>query len=165
MRRSIISDEPNRNLDRTFGKASRRNLMSARRLAVSLAATILALSLPAIAGDAPIPQAAKFGDLSNPRDAGIRYGQAAGMAAVCLDMKPTAKAEALSVTFTGENLEKFKVQAETVLKSWKKTLACAHTADPNPCRLAHQMSCKEGYKEIGPAGSIAPGLVEMSKAQ
>ncbi len=139
--------------------------MFARRVAIPLSAAMLALSLPAIAGDTPSPQPAKFGDLTNPRDAGIRYGQAAGMASVCLDMKPTAKAEGLSATFTGEDLEKFKVQAETVLKSWKKTLACAHTADPNPCRLAHQMSCKEGYKEIGPAGSVVPGLVEMSKAQ
>lgn len=136
----------------------------------SLAAPLLTLALlssvaiPAHAGDAA-PQPAKFGDLTNPRDAGIRYGQAAGMAAVCLDMKPTPKAEALPTTFTGADLEKFNVQAETVLKSWKKTLACAHTADPNPCRLAHQMSCKEGYKEIGPAGSVAPGLIEMSKAQ
>jgi hypothetical protein len=129
-----------------------------------VALAVLALTAPAQSEDAA-PQPAKFGDLTNPRDAGIRYGQAAGMAAVCLDMKPTAKAEALSSAFSGADLEKFNVQAETVLKSWKKTLACAHTADPNPCRLAHQMSCKEAYKEIGPAGSVAPGLIEMSKAQ
>ncbi len=130
-----------------------------------LLAALLTLSAPALAGDAAAASPPAFGDMTNPRDAGIRYGQAAGMAAVCLDMKPTAKAEALSSTFTGEDLQKFNVQAETVLKSWKKTLACAHSADPNPCRLAHQMSCKEGYKEIGPSGTVAPGLVEMSKAQ
>jgi hypothetical protein len=135
--------------------------LAARLIAIA----ILAFVAPANAEDAAAPSPAKFGDLTNPRDAGIRYGQAAGMAAVCLDMKPTAKAEALSTAFTGADLEKFNVQAETVLKSWKKTLACAHTADPNPCRLAHQMSCKEAYKEIGPAGSVAPGLIEMSKAQ
>lgn len=141
--------------------------MSAYRFAVAIALTLLTLSVPAIAGDSAGQQApaGKFGDLTNPRDAGIRYGQAAGMAAVCLDMKPTAKAEALSGTFSGEDLEKFKVQAENVLKSWKKTLACAHNSDPNPCRLAFQMSCKEGFKEIGPDGSIVPGLVEMTKAQ
>jgi hypothetical protein len=139
--------------------------MSARRFAVALAIAGVAFSLNAQAGDPPSPQAAKFGDLTNPRDAGIRYGQAAGMAVVCLDMKPTAKAEALSGSFSGEDLEKFKVQAENVLNSWKKTLTCAHNSDPNPCRLAHQLSCKEGYKEIGPDGSVAPGLVEMSKAQ
>ncbi|MGE5266571.1 MAG: hypothetical protein ACM3L9_04310 [Deltaproteobacteria bacterium] len=126
-------------------------------------ASIPAASMTQAAETDPKPPA--FGDLSNPRDAGIRYGQAAGMAAVCLDMKPTAKAEALSNAFTGADLEKFKVQAETVLQSWKKTLSCAHTADPNPCRLAHQMSCKEAFKEIGPSGSVAPGLVEMTKAQ
>jgi hypothetical protein len=127
----------------------------------------LASLLPASTGQAAETDAkpAAFGDLTNPRDAGIRYGQAAGMSAVCLDMKPTAKAEALSNAFTGADLEKFKVQAETVLQSWKKTLSCAHKVDPNPCRLAHQMSCKEAFKEIGPGGSVAPGLVEMTKAQ
>jgi hypothetical protein len=139
--------------------------MSAHRLALLIAFALVALSMPARAGDPPKPQADKFGDLTNPRDAGIRYGQAAGMAAVCIDMKATAKAEALSATFAGEDLEKFKVQADNVLKSWKKTLGCTHTADPNPCRLAYQMSCREGYKEIGPAGSVAPGLIEMTKAQ
>ncbi|MCU0953199.1 MAG: hypothetical protein MUC37_01010 [Hyphomicrobium sp.] len=137
-----------------------------RPLLVSILFTLTCI-LPA-----SVPQAAEtdakppaFSDLSNPRDAGIRYGQAAGMAAVCLDMKPTAKAEALSNAFTGADLEKFKVQAETVMQSWKKTLSCAHKVDPNPCRLAHQMSCKEAFKEIGPGGSVAPGLIEMTKAQ
>jgi hypothetical protein len=140
--------------------------MPARRLIAFAVLLALSPKVPAVqAADAAKPQAAASNDLSNPRDAGIRYGQAAGMAAVCIDMKPTAKAEALAGTFTGADLEKFKVQAETVLTSWKKMMACAHTSDPNPCRLAFQMSCREGYKEIGPGGSVAPGLVDMSKAQ
>ena len=139
--------------------------MPTRHYALMLLLALFSAAAPAHAAGDQAPQAGKFGDLTNPRDAGIRYGQAAGMAAVCIDMKPTPKAEALSSAFTGPDLEKFKVQAETVLKSWKKTLTCAHVSDPNPCRLAHQMSCKEGYKEIGPAGSVAPGLIEMSKAQ
>ena len=76
-------------------------------------------------------------------------------------MTPTAKADALATTFSGPDLETFKVQAETVLQSWKKTLTCTHTNDPNPCRLAHQISCREGLKEIGPTGTIAPGLIEV----
>lgn len=132
--------------------------------AVLSAALVAVLSLagPAHATDAGATRPAAYGDLTNPRDAGIRYGQAAGMAAVCLDMRPTPKAESLAASFTGADLQKFKVQADTVLQSWKKTLACAHTADPNPCRLAHQMSCREGYEEIGPAGRVAPGLVERA---
>lgn len=106
-------------------------------------------------------EANKVADLTNPREAGIRYGQAAGMAAVCESMHPTQKAEALASAFSGQDLETFKVQAETVLQSWKKTLTCTHTNDPNPCRLAHQISCREGLKEIGPVGTIAPGLVEV----
>ncbi len=140
--------------------------MPARRLiAVAVFITLTPSVSLVQAADAAKPQAAGYNDLANPRDAGIRYGQAAGMAAVCLDMKPTAKAEALAGSFTGADLEKFKVQADTVLASWKKTLACAHTSDPNPCRLAFQMSCREGYNEIGPSGSVAPGLVETTKAQ
>ena len=139
--------------------------MPARRLiAFAVFIAVLPILPQILAADAAKPQAAGYNDLANPRDAGIRYGQAAGMAAVCLDMKPTAKAEGLASAFTGADLEKFKVQAETVLTSWKKTLACAHTSDPNPCRLAFQMSCREGYKEIGPGGSAAPGLVELTKA-
>lgn len=140
--------------------------MTVRTLAIlAAAAAVSALAAPSFAAEpAAGAPPAKFGDLANPRDAGIRYGQAAGMAVVCLNMKPTAKAEALSTSFTGADLEKFKVQAETVVQSWKKTLACAHTSDPNPCRLAHQMSCREGYKEIGPGGSVAPGLIEMTNA-
>lgn len=106
-------------------------------------------------------EANKVADLMNPREAGIRYGQAAGMAAVCENMQPTQKADALASAFSGKDLETFKVQAETVLQSWKKTLTCTHTNDPNPCRLAHQISCREGLKEIGPVGSVAPGLVEV----
>lgn len=140
--------------------------MPARRLIALAVFIALTPVVPlALAADAAKPQAASYNDLDNPRDAGIRYGQAAGMAAVCLDMKPTAKAEALAGTFTGADLEKFKVQAETVLTSWKKMMACAHTSDPNPCRVAFQMSCREGYNEIGPAGKVVPGLVDMSKAQ
>lgn len=143
--------------------------MSVRACLLLSAAMMVVLSGPApssfAAGSASTPEAKAFGDLTNPRDAGIRYGQAVGMAAVCIDMKPTQKAEALPGAFAGPDLEKFTVQADTVLRSWKKTLACAHTADPNPCRLAHQLSCREGYKEIGPGGIVVDGLVEMSKAK
>lgn len=143
--------------------------MTLRALAFVLTAGFLSClalpTLPAGAADAvAAPTPVKAADLANPRDAGIRYGQAAGMAVVCLDTKPTAKAEQLSSAFTGADLEAFKVQAETVVRSWKKTLACAHTSDPNPCRLAHQISCREGYREIGPDGTIAPGLVERAAA-
>jgi hypothetical protein len=142
--------------------------MIARTLATLFFAAVSALANlwpPAFAADpAAAAPPAKYGDLANPRDAGIRYGQAAGMAVVCLNMKPTPKAEALSSTFSGADLEMFKVQAETVVQSWKKTLTCAHTSDPNPCRLAHQMSCREAYKEIGPGGSVAPGLIEITNA-
>ena len=120
---------------------------------------------PAASGTSAATSPGLAADLSKPRDAGIRYGQAAGMAVVCRNMKPTQRAESLAATFSGEDLETFKVQAENVDQSWKRTLTCAHPNDPNPCRLAHQMSCREAYKEIGPNGTIAPGLVEITTAQ
>ncbi len=143
--------------------------MLIRTLSAVLAAAVFSLiSLDdpsAAAGTSGAAKPAVAADLSKPRDAGIRYGQAAGMAVVCLNMKPTMKAESLAATFSGEDLETFKLQAENVVQSWKKTLSCAHNSDPNPCRLAHQMSCREAYKEIGPNGTIAPGLVEITTAQ
>lgn len=97
------------------------------------------------------------------RDAGIRYGQAAGAAVVCQHTHATPKAEDLIKTFSGADLEAFKVQADTVLAAWKKTLTCEDSGGPNQCRLAHQISCGEAYKEIGPEGKVAPGLVEYRK--
>lgn len=122
-------------------------------------------SLPTCAAEPSVSEGPKPADLTNPREAGIRYGQAAGMAAVCENMTPTSKAEGLGTAFSGKDLEIFKVQAETVLQSWKKTLTCTHTNDPNPCRLANQLSCREGLREIGPTGVVAPGLIEVKTSQ
>jgi hypothetical protein len=97
------------------------------------------------------------------REAGIRYGQAAGAAVVCENTHATQKAEELIKAFSGAELETFKLQADTVLAAWKKTMTCETSGGPNQCRLAHQISCGEAYKEIGPEGKVAPGLVEYRK--
>lgn len=126
----------------------------------ALLAGVAAFGTVARAGD-PLPAS----DMTKPRDAGIRYGQAAGVAAVCPDLRVTSRAESLGQAFTGKDLEAFNVQAEAVLSSWKKTLTCSHTMDPNPCRLANQMSCQQALQEIGPAGTVAPGLIEAAAQQ
>ncbi len=109
----------------------------------------------------PGPQATSVAQTA--RDAGIRYGQAGGAAAVCENTHTTAKAEQLIKGLTSGDLDAFKVQAETVLSAWKKTLTCEKTGDPNQCRLIHQISCKDAYREIGPEGAALPGLIEYRK--
>ncbi len=99
------------------------------------------------------------------RDAGIRYGQAAGAAVVCENTHATTKAEELIKSFSGAELDAFKLQADTVLAAWKKTLSCEDSGGPNQCRLSHQISCGEAYKEIGPEGKAVPGLIEHRKPQ
>lgn len=142
--------------------------MTIRTAVLSMAAVagLTAFSaLPVRAGEPASPADGNEASvLADARQAGIRYGQAAGMAVVCENMQPTAKAETLATAFSGADLEAFKRQAESVLVSWKKTLTCANTSDPNPCRLAHQLSCKEAYREIGPNGSVVSGLIEFKAA-
>ena len=140
---------------------------------VVLAATVIAAAPEASADpSATLPAPAQTQDetpaqtlakalTEDPREAGIRYGQALGVAAVCVNMQATEKTQALAAAFSGEDLVTFKTQADSVLKSWEKLLYCSHPNDPNPCRLTHQLSCREAFKEIGTYGSVAPGLVEF----
>ena len=82
---------------------------------------------------------------------------------MCENTSATEKAEGLIKTFSGPGLDAFKVQAENVLSAWKLTLTCEKTGDPNQCRLIHQISCKDAYREIGPDGAVLPGLIEYRK--
>jgi hypothetical protein len=132
------------------------------RQAAFVAVTISAAFFagPALAETAP---AADGSGPLTARDAGVRYGQAAGVAAVCENVHATEKAQQLIQNYSGADLDTFKVQADAVLAAWKKTLSCENAGDPNQCRLAHQISCGEAYKEIGPEGKVMPGLVEHRK--
>ncbi len=115
----------------------------------------------AMAGATAPVEAAAAAATPTVRDAGIRYGQATGAAFVCENFKTTEKAESLTKAYSGADLDTFKQQAETVLAAWKKTLTCEKTGDPNQCRLIHQLSCSEAMKEIGPNGTVIPGLVTV----
>jgi len=97
---------------------------------------------------------------SNPREAGARYGQAAGVALVCYGMRITGGSEELKSKYQGEDLAAFNDQAGRILTMWKDTLSCKNAKGPNECRLSHAFSCAEAMKEIGPAGTKLPGLVE-----
>ncbi len=97
---------------------------------------------------------------TNPREAGARYGQAAGVALVCYGMRTTGASEILKSNYKGDDLAAFTDQAERVLTLWKDTHTCKNAKGPNECRLSHAFSCAEALKEIGPAGSKLRGLVE-----
>ena len=96
----------------------------------------------------------------NPREAGARYGQAAGVALLCYGMTTTALPDELKSKYQGDALAAFNDQAERILAMWKDTLSCKHAGGPNQCRLSHAFSCAEAMKEIGPNGSKLPGLVD-----
>ena len=96
----------------------------------------------------------------NPREAGARYGQAAGVALVCYGMRITGAPEMLKTKYQGEALAAFNDQAERILGMWKDTLSCKKAGGPNQCRLSQAFSCAEAMKEIGPNGKKLPGLVE-----
>jgi hypothetical protein len=97
---------------------------------------------------------------SNPREAGARYGQAAGVALVCYGMRTTGASEVLRANYKGDDLAAFTDQADRILTMWKDTHSCKNAKGPNECRLSQAFSCAEALKEIGPAGSKLRGLVE-----
>lgn len=112
------------------------------------------------AGEAQRGDSEAVGALS-PRAAGVRYGQAAGVALVCYGLKVTSASDALKARFEGEALAQFNEEAEKVLASWREMDQCTKSPGPNECRLAHEWSCRDAMREIGPGGSAVPGLVDV----
>lgn len=126
-----------------------------------LTATLLAVAMPSTlpAVEAAGPTRTSL-DTASPREAGTRYGQAAGVALVCYGMRTTPAAETLKARFTGPDQSAFQEEAEKVLAAWRELHACRRATGPNECRLSHAWSCRDAMREIGPAGSALPGLVE-----
>jgi hypothetical protein len=98
----------------------------------------------------------------SPRDAGVRFGQALGAFRTCYSLKLTPAVETLKLTFTGEHETSFKAEANRVIQAWDTVRSCRHAGGPNECRLSIEMSCAEVLKEIGPAGTVLPGLIEQT---
>ncbi len=98
----------------------------------------------------------------SPRDAGVRYGQALGAFRTCYSLKLTPAVEALNLAFTGERETSFKSEANNVIQAWETVRSCRRAGGPNECRLSIEMSCAETLKEIGPAGTVLPGLIEQA---
>ncbi|MFN0219062.1 MAG: hypothetical protein ACKVP4_09640 [Hyphomicrobium sp.] len=126
--------------------ATRRRRLSSLSLALSLAS-------PALSADAEAPISA--------RDAGARFGQALGTVEICIGSKITSKASAMEAAYSGADLDAFKTQAAKVFDAWLKVKACAKQVDPNQCKIIMDKSCAAAEAEIGPAGSVAPGLVDF----
>ena len=96
----------------------------------------------------------------SPKDAGARYGEAAGAVLVCYGLKITPQVAELRGRYQGADLAEFDAQAGKVLKAWRETLDCEHAEGPNDCKVSQQWSCRQAMQEIGPSGSEVRGLVE-----
>ena len=126
----------------------------------AVASFLVLAGQPASGGEAAVPAKAALVVPENPREAGARYGQAAGVALMCYGMRITGAPEELKSKYQGEARAAFEDQAGRILTMWKDTLSCKKAGGPNQCRLSQAFSCAEAMKEIGPAGSKLPGLVE-----
>ena len=109
----------------------------------------------AVAGDAAAPL--------TPKDAGLRYGQALGALEVCHGSKLTAKADGLSQSYSGAELEAFKAAAAGVFEAWNGVKNCVNAADPNQCKIIMDKSCLAAEAEIGATGKVIGGLVDFAK--
>jgi hypothetical protein len=97
------------------------------------------------------------------KEAGARYGEAAGAALVCSGLKITPQVAELRARYQGDDLTEFDAQAGKILKSWRETLNCEHAEGPHDCKVSQQWSCRQAMQEIGPSGSAVRGLVEPKK--
>jgi hypothetical protein len=97
------------------------------------------------------------------KEAGARYGEAAGAVLVCYGLKITPQVAELRARYQGDDLTEFDAQAGKILKSWRETLNCEHAEGPNDCKVSQQWSCRQAMQEIGPSGSAVRGLVEPAK--
>lgn len=94
------------------------------------------------------------------REAGARHGQAMGVALLCYGLRTTSTVDRLASRFTGPDHTAFDEESDKVIAAWHAAGTCRRQGDPNVCRLTYEWSCSAAVREIGPAGSALPGLVE-----
>ncbi len=94
------------------------------------------------------------------KDAGIRYGEAAGAVLVCQSLRITPRVAELRGRYQGADLQEFDAQAGKILKAWQETLNCQHANAPVDCMMSQRWSCQQALREIGPSGTAVRGLVE-----
>lgn len=94
-----------------------------------------------------------------PYEVGSRYGQALGAAQICSGTKATEKAHALDLIYSDDDLKIFKAQAAKIYNAWTKIKRCTIEDDPNQCKIVADESCATAITDIGPAGTVLPGLL------
>jgi hypothetical protein len=99
-------------------------------------------------------------DQMTPHDVGSRYGQALGAVEICHGASTTAKVPRLNTLYTGADLKSFKAQATKIYDAWIKLKQCTLIDQPSECKVIVDESCAAAIGEIGPEGSVLPGLVE-----
>jgi hypothetical protein len=95
-----------------------------------------------------------------PHDVGSRYGQALGAVEICPGTQTTVKVPALNTLYTGAELQAFQTQASRIYNAWIKLKQCATVDDPSECKVVTEESCAAAITEIGPSGTVFPGLLE-----
>jgi len=96
-----------------------------------------------------------------PKDVGSRYGQALGAAEVCTGTKATDKVSQINTIYTGADLQSFATQATKIRDAWDKLKLCTSADNPNQCKVIVDESCAAAIAEIGPSGTVLPGLLEQ----
>jgi hypothetical protein len=97
-----------------------------------------------------------------PHDVGSRYGQALGAIEICPGMQTTVKVPALNTLYADGDLQTFQAQASKIYNAWIKLKQCATVDDPRECRVVVEESCAAAIIEIGPSGTVFPGLLEAT---
>lgn len=95
-----------------------------------------------------------------PREAGARHGQAMGVVLLCYGLKTTPALDRLPEKYTGTDRAAFDDESRKVIAAWQDAGSCQQQRDPNICRLTYEWSCSAAVREIGPDGTVLPGLVE-----
>jgi hypothetical protein len=129
--------------------------------AIAAIAAGMALPPPAQAEVAAGGTAVTRPALLPPREAGARYGQALGVALICYGLRTTPALERLASQYGGDARTQFDAESAKTLAAWREAGSCKKAGGPNACRLVHEWSCGSALLEIGPDGTVLPGLVEQ----
>ena len=84
---------------------------------------------------------------------------------MCYWLKATKRVDELRSRYREAGASEFDAEAAKTLRAWQVSAICKDAGGPNQCRLSITWSCQQAMKEIGPEGTVVPGLVELrSKA-
>lgn len=120
------------------------------------AAGLMTVLMPAaaLAGDAALP-AAKAGEL---------LGLAEAAAKFCPAGVVTEKGKALAKTYTGADAEAVATESAKVLEAWTLGAACDELkmdrTELTMCRTMRLRNCRAVWTQLGPDGTVIPGLVD-----